>query len=169
MNLRNVGLLYRKEMTDLLRDRRTIFTMMVLPAPHHADLDGRNALCTRAQPKGRASAEVSSRGERSGDAGSVFSLHCGLLGLRSLPLRMYARLLSSVRPMRVWRCCPTPALPRFESIRISRNKSGPRCSALALAEVLNWMRDERIRVELGRIGVKSDVANPLEVRPCKPG
>ncbi len=31
MNLRNVGLLYRKEMTDLLRDRRTIFTMMVLP------------------------------------------------------------------------------------------------------------------------------------------
>ena len=31
MNLHNVGIVYRKEMTDSLRDRRTITSMVIVP------------------------------------------------------------------------------------------------------------------------------------------
>ena len=31
MSLRNIGIVYRKELTDSLRDRRTVISMIVVP------------------------------------------------------------------------------------------------------------------------------------------
>lgn len=159
MNLRNAGLLYRKEMTDLLRDRRTIFTMMVLPILiMPISMGGTRYVFERSRKDAQVQKFRVALNEAAAPAGLTDRLRgAGFEIVSSQDVRSAAeeKKVDAGLEVRPGAGATTVRIYADQSEQIKYGVFRSR-----VTEVLNQMRDERIRSELDRLGVRSDATNP---------
>ncbi len=159
MNLRNVGLLYRKELTDLLRDRRTIFTMMVLPVLiMPISMGGTRYVFERSRKDAQVQKFRVAVNESAVSASLLEGLRTAGFDIIAAPdVRTAAEQRKADAGLEMQSGADTTNVRIYadqsDQIRFGVFRS-------RLSDVLNRMRDERIRAEIDRLGVKSDVANP---------
>jgi sodium transport system permease protein len=161
MNFGNIVLLYRKEITDLLRDRRTIFTMMVLPvAIMPISMAGTRYVFERSRKDAQAQKFRVAIYETAVPADITASLRAAGLELVPAPdVRSAAETKKADAGLEV------TSGGGATNVRIYADQSDQIKYGVfrsRLTEALTRVRDERIRSELTRRGIPADVANPLK-------
>ncbi|HET8546428.1 MAG TPA: ABC transporter permease [Bryobacteraceae bacterium] len=161
MNFRNVVLLYRKELTDLLRDRRTVFTMMILPILiMPVSITGTRYVFERSRKDARAQKfRIAVK-----ETAAASEIGAGLrgAGFEIIPVQDVRAAAEGKKADAGLEITPGSGAT---SVKIYADQSDQIKYGVfrsRLTEVLTRVRDERIRSELMRRGVPFDVASPLK-------
>lgn len=158
MRLHAVWVIFRREVTDLLRDRRTVFSMIVLPMIAFPAITAVMAYFVESASK-KAEGEATTVGVRSKEWSSELSEALSRSGLRTVEV---SDLKKAIDDKKV--AAAVEQQGAVIAVLSDRTRQSSEVAATKVREALMQVREERVKQGLKASGVPESVLTPFQVQ-----